>query len=136
MDRGVFGAEQTINLFRPLEGFLRLLQGKLQIIGAALAADNDQRIRCVQGEQRADIGDAANAGRALVPIPVCIGANPIVEGADRADGYGELHAWIDGSNPVRRVGAARLAGEAYPLGVHFRTRQQHVERANRVELFE
>ena len=115
---------------------LCLVQRKLAIIGTPFAADDNEWMWCVQSQQCTDVGDSPDARRALMPVPVDVIANPVVERRDRTDRHCQFDARIDRGDPVRRVAAARLAGEANPFGIDFRLRRQHVQRADRIENLE
>src|SRR6185436_1867480 len=135
MAHRVFSAEEAIDMLRPLKRFLRFVQRKLKIISATFAADDKMRVWRVQGEQRPDVSDAPDAGRALVPVPIRVRANPIVKGGNGTDGHSEFHAWVQRSDPVGAIRAARFSGKPDSLRVDLGTRRQDVHRADCIERF-
>src|SRR5262249_54739023 len=108
-------------------------QRKLFIVRTAFAADDNKWMWCVQSQQSPNVGDSPDARRALMPVPVDVTANPVVEGGDGADRNSQLNAGIECGDPIGCVAATRLAGETDAYGIDIRSRGEHVQSAYGIE---
>ena len=129
----VLRAIELIDPPRPPVGALGLLPGELQVVGPTLRGHDERRPRGVEGQEHADVGDPPGPRGPLVPVPVAVLVDPVVEGRDRADRDAEPDPVVEGGDPVGRVRPAGLAREPEPVRVDFGPGRQDVERAAGVE---
>src|SRR5262249_35035846 len=87
----------------------------------------------MEGQEHADVRNPPGTWGPLVPVPVAVLVDPVVEGRDRADRDAEPDAIVERGDPVCRVRPAGLAREPEPVGVDFGPDREDVERAASVE---